>query len=815
MMMTKSLGGDWPANRLSRETSPYLLQHARNPVDWYAWGEEAFERARERDVPIFLSIGYSTCYWCHVMERESFEDADVAALMNDGFVCVKVDREERPDVDELYMAATQAFNHGQGGWPMSVFLDPVSLRPFFAGTYFPKEEGLAGRPTFVRVLESMTSAWRERRAEVLEQSRELAEAAAERVSGAGRPVQLGVEAITEAVGGLIRIHDRRHGGFGSAPKFPQPVYVDLLLEFLPLAGDEATRSAVSSAVRTTLDRMAIGGIFDQVGGGFHRYSVDEKWLVPHFEKMLYDNGQLACVYAKAYELFGDPLHGRIARRVCGYVLREMTHEGGGFFSAQDAEVNRREGQNYLWTVEAFKNALAEGGVDPGDVEIGLRAYRLSGAASAGGRGAGNFRDPHFPEDGWTNVLELADRPDRLANAIGVGEDALLGAIDRVNTALYTARSKREQPGTDDKILAGWNGLMIAGFSEAGRVLGEVSFVEAAGRAAAFVLREMRDPADGGLLRSWRNGEAKIGGFLEDYAFVACGLTALCGAMRAMGLETLSSSGLRGDEVLSSAEDLAERALGLFGGGGGEEGELFDVRGGQVDLFVRPRTAYDGATPSGAGVLIHAMLDLAGLLGGERGSVWAERAAVCLRGVSGFVGMTPIGACNSTRALIRLMAEHRGVLDAVFAGLSAGGGDVADAGAEEADAAVEVFASADRVAVSAEEPGGVMLRLVIAEGYHVLANGPAGGGPGAGNLVPTTVAVVNGGGVKGYAQYPAGEEYAGGELLVYRGVVEIPVVLVREGELKGRPLLSVTYQACRDDACELPRTVELGVSIDVR
>lgn len=388
MSESKSNGAEGPTNRLSRETSPYLLQHARNPVDWYPWGEEAFVEARRRDVPIFLSVGYSTCYWCHVMERESFEDSSTAEVMNRGFVCVKVDREERPDVDELYMAATQAFNHGQGGWPMSVFLDPVSLRPFFAGTYFPSEERYAGRPSFVRVLDSMSSAWRDRREEVVSQSVSLAEAAAERVGESFAPVRVGVDVITEAVGGLIRMHDSRHGGFGGAPKFPQPVFAELLLSFLPLAGDEATRVAVASALKTTLDRMAIGGIFDQVGGGFHRYSVDEKWLVPHFEKMLYDNGQLASVYARACERFGDAMYGRVARRVCEFVLREMTHECGGFFSAQDAEVDAREGKNYLWTVDEFRGALVDAGVDAGEIEIGLRAYRLAGRAGDGG-GGGN------------------------------------------------------------------------------------------------------------------------------------------------------------------------------------------------------------------------------------------------------------------------------------------------------------------------------------------------------------------------------------------------------------------------------------------
>ena len=345
-------------NRLAKATSPYLLQHRFNPVDWHEWGPEAFEAARTRNVPIFLSVGYSTCYWCHVMERESFENADIGELMSKHFVCIKVDREERPDVDEVYMAAVQAFTE-RGGWPMSLFLEPETLKPFWAGTYFPATAKFAGMPTFPQVLGAMHAAWTQQRDDVLSQARELGDAVRERVAETLAPVRLGQEQIARGVQQLVRLHDRVYGGFGSAPKFPQPVFLDLLLAVRAAAGDDQTRAAVDQALNTTLTRMAEGGVFDQVGGGFHRYSVDEKWLVPHFEKMLYDNGALAATYADAYAVFQDPLYDRTARRICNYVLSEMTSPQGGFFAAQDAEVNHREGQNYLWSADQIDAALAQ------------------------------------------------------------------------------------------------------------------------------------------------------------------------------------------------------------------------------------------------------------------------------------------------------------------------------------------------------------------------------------------------------------------------------------------------------------------------
>ncbi|MCU0689633.1 MAG: DUF255 domain-containing protein, partial [Phycisphaerales bacterium] len=345
-----------PSNRLAAERSPYLLQHAHNPVDWWPWGPEALAEARRRDVPIFLSIGYSTCYWCHVMERECFENATIGRQMSEQFLCIKVDREERPDLDDVYMAAVQMLT-GHGGWPMSVFLEPHTLKPFWAGTYFPPVPA-RGLPSFPQVLTRLSTAWSARRSEVLQQADSVAEALRERLAlSEVTPVLVGPKHVGMAVQTLLTIFDRTDGGFGRAPKFPQPVYLDLLLTVRQHLGEEGVRAAADHALKLTLDRMATGGMFDQLAGGFHRYSVDTHWLVPHFEKMLYDQAQLLPVYAQASIIYGDPWYAQIARRIATYLRTEMTSPHGAFYSAQDAEVDGREGLNYVWTPRQITDAL--------------------------------------------------------------------------------------------------------------------------------------------------------------------------------------------------------------------------------------------------------------------------------------------------------------------------------------------------------------------------------------------------------------------------------------------------------------------------
>ncbi|MBX3359369.1 MAG: DUF255 domain-containing protein [Phycisphaeraceae bacterium] len=775
-------------NRLAKETSPYLLQHARNPVDWYPWGDGAIAAARERGVPIFLSVGYSTCYWCHVMERESFEDEATAAVMNERFVCVKVDREERPDVDDIYMNAVQVLT-GRGGWPMSVFLEPGSLRPFFAGTYFPPEDR-HGLPSFRRVLVGMSDAWKQKRGEVIEQAESVARAVRENLAAAAAPRQIGREQVAQGVSMLLRMHDPVNGGFGGGgdggggPKFPQPSYPEFLLAFRGFAGDEATRNAVDAAVRLTLDKMAIGGMNDQVGGGFHRYSVDGRWIVPHFEKMLYDNGQLAEVYARAAREYGDGFYRRIVRRTLDYVLREMTSPDGAFCSAQDAEVNHREGQNYLWTMEQMAAVLGEE-----DAAFAARVYGVS-------RGA-NFKDPHHQDEPASSVLYLVDRPERVAESLGMTEAALLERLDAVNGRLYAARARRDQPSRDDKVLAGWNGLMIAGMAVGGSVLEDRRYIDAGARAADAVLRLLVVEMDGEptLMRSYRAGTAKIPAFLDDYAYVIHGL-----------IELHRAGHDERERYLREAVALTKRAGELFGDS--DRGGYFDTRAGQGDLFVRARSTYDGAVPSGVSVMLHNLLDLHEILGGTE---YLDAAAGCMASVSAAAAQSSVGSVNSTRALLRMLTAP-GTAAALQAALN--GAETAKAAAGGApDGAVEVLAAVERLAVGEGHEGaaGTVLKLRVAEGYHVTAADP---GPGGKDLIPLRVFMVGGSGYAVYADYPEGAPYGpNGDLRVYRGEVTLPIVIERTGEVTGRPLIAVRYQACTETECLVPVAVELDIAID--
>lgn len=786
-------------NRLAHSTSPYLLQHAANPVEWQPWGEEAFAAARARDVPIFLSIGYSTCYWCHVMERESFENDEIAAIMNQHFVCVKVDREERPDVDEIYMAAVQAFT-GHGGWPMSVFLEPKSLKPFWAGTYFPAEPRFAGMPTFPHVLRTLASAWQDQRDDVLKQADELADAVRERVTGSARrgATQLDDEQVTRAVTMLLRMFDRNHGGFdgggggggGGGPKFPQPVFIELLLDARRVSADESTTQALDAAIRTTLDKMACGGIHDQVGGGFHRYSVDGHWLVPHFEKMLYDNAQLASVYARAAVEYGDAYYRRVSTRTLEYVLREMTDSAtGAFFSAQDAEVDHREGLNYLWSRDEVVHLL-------GDVDGRW-------AASIYGLDLGpNFRDPHAPEAPPANVLFLRDRLDRLAADQGMREEELISRLDRVNHVLYNVRAKRKQPGLDDKSIAAWNGLMISAMARGGALLNQPRFVQAAARAADFVLDRLREgkpgdpPAQRGVLRAHRGGLSHTPGFLEDFAMVARGMADL----HRTGIDP---SG----RYLAAACDLVAEARRRFGD---PNGGFFDTRAGQDDLFVRASLRSDGALPSGFGELLHAMLDLDQMTG-ERDL--RDRAAAAIASASGDLDQSPVSMAGSVRALMRVLAVAPEALHAALASLGAARQTEAGRQAVVDDdfTPVEIHAPVDRITVTRSKPGGTVLRVRIAPGYHLMA---AGGGAEMPGLTPFHVSVIGGSGLSVFADYPAGAGYGpDGELRVYAGEFDLPIILEQSAAVTGRPILVVRFQPCTDEYCLAAQTLELDLVIE--
>jgi len=771
------------ANKLARSTSPYLLQHAFNPVDWQPWGEEAFAEARRRDVPIFLSIGYSTCYWCHVMERESFENEAIAAIMNERFVCIKVDREERPDVDDIYMTATQVMT-GHGGWPMNCFLEPKTLRPFWCGTYFPPtaRPGL-GVPSFPQVLTNISEAFKAQRSDVMEQSQQIGDIVRERMKPVVKtdPID-GIGAITEAVSGLLRMFDRNQGGFGSAPKFPQPVYLDLLLDVRESAGSPATKDAIDQSLRFTLDRMMIGGIYDQVGGGFHRYSVDAHWTVPHFEKMLYDNALLARVYARASVAFGDLEYARIARETCEYVLREMRTPEGGFASAQDAEVDGREGLNYLWTEDEVSAALSAD-----DAKFAMKVFSLEAGS--------NFKDPHHPDEIARNVLRLTDRPERVAETMGMELDTFHANLSKVRSVLLAVRNKRPQPHLDDKVLASWNGLMLGALAYAGKFLEEPRFVAAASESADFVLKHMTTP-NGELIRSRRFGVSGGPGYLEDYAFVVSGLLDLS---RAVGDEPSAKV------YTDAAYRLNEKVHELFVD---DAGVHFDVEKDAGDLFVRARSTHDGAIPCGTSAQFHNLLALR----------HNDRAAGLLSGIAETLQEMPLGIANGARAALRVLTDA--TLRETTLAVRLRGAPATKSEADDSFTPVEIYSSEERLSVGLDTPASMKLVLQIAHGYHVIAADPWVDDPKSSvrGILPFRVHVVGGTGVRVYADYPAGDAYEAapevmGKPRVYEGRLEFEIAVELDGELKGRPMLAVTFQACSGTECLAPRTAELDIAID--
>ena len=783
------------ANRLAASTSPYLLQHAHNPVDWYPWGEEAFAEGKRRDVPVLLSIGYSTCYWCHVMERESFENDSIAALMNERFVCIKIDREERPDLDDIYMTATQIMT-SHGGWPMTVFLEPASRQPFWCGTYFPPEPrpGM-GIPSLPQVLTNISAAWHKQRSDVIEQANQIGAIVRERLSGAAEPPSAisASRCVTEAVSGLLRMFDRNHGGFGGAPKFPQPVFLELLLDARERAGSPQTRAAIDEALRVTLDKMMIGGVYDQIGGGFHRYSVDATWTVPHFEKMLYDNAQLLSIYARAAAAFDDPEYARTVGETASYLRREM-HTAGGLASAQDAEVDAREGLNYLWSPEEVRATL-----DKADAEFACRIFSLDLGP--------NFRDPHHPHEPASNVLRLRDRPESIAQELGVSLADFHARRVRVAGAMLAARNNRKQPHRDDKVLAAWNGLAIHGLAVAAERLRDAALLDDAVTAATFVLGTLR--GTDGLCRSWRGGARGGDGFLEDYGACALGLMSLSRALRALTPQRATEAA----SYQNAAADLIREAASRFESGG----RWFDAAAEQSDSFVRTRSLHDGAVPCGSSMMLLALIELA-----ATGHADAERhARTLLHSMLASIDEMPLGLAWATRGLLRLAS------DPVFASsplkplVSADAGDAASNSAgSDAFTPVEIYAGAERVAIAKETPASLRVALRIAPGYHVLAADPWIDDPKGAmrGLIPLRVHIRGGTGIEAYADYPAGTPYAAasealGTPRVYTEEIDFEIALEQTGEITGRPMLAITYQACSDNACLPPRTVELDIAID--
>ena len=573
-------------NRLASETSPYLRQHKDNPVDWYPWGEEAFERARAEDKPVLLSVGYSACHWCHVMAHESFEDPATAAAMNELFVNVKVDREERPDVDAVYMEAAQAVS-GQGGWPMTVFLTPDG-KPFFAGTYFPPKS-MHGRPGFVELLQAVDEAWRSRRAEVEDQASHLTESVRARTTVEAGTATVSAEVLSAAYVGLKAAHDPEWGGFGRAPKFPMPSNVSLLLRAWHRNRSDETRQMIV----TTLDAMASGGIYDHLGGGFHRYSVDAFWMVPHFEKMLYDNALLIGLYCDAWRAFGEARHRQVVEETVGYVLRDLRSPEGGVYSAEDADSEGEEGAFYVWRIEELDDAAA---------------------GWYGATKSGNFEG--------RNILHRPVRGDLLRPP----------EVEAARQRLFELRSKRERPALDDKVVTEWNAMFVSGLASAAAAFGRDDWLSAAVETGEFLWSTLRRD-DGRWLRSWqRDGGARHLAYVVDHAWLVDAFTRLAEASgRAVWIER--------------AQDVADGLLSLFGD---VEGAGFFTTGHDAEqLIVRQKDLFDGATPAANSVAAVALLRLSALTGESR---YGDAARDVLELLADMLQRHPLGFTHALAAV---------------------------------------------------------------------------------------------------------------------------------------------------------------------
>jgi len=728
-------------NRLIDATSPYLIQHAHNPVDWYPWGEEAIERARREGKPLFLSIGYAACHWCHVMERESFESEQTAEILNREFVPVKVDREERPDLDESYMTATQLMT-GSGGWPMSVFLTP-DLKPFYAGTYFPPRD-MWGRPGFETLLNEIARAWREQRSG-LEQQAERVSAAIAQIASAGEgQAALTPELVERGVTQSTRGFDPHDGGFGSAPKFPPAMRLEL---FLRRNREHEDRSR-TSMVTVTLDHMARGGMYDQVGGGFHRYSVDERWLVPHFEKMLYDNALLGRVYALAHAQTGSWYYGRVAREIFDYVLREMTHPEGGFYSTTDADSEGEEGKFFVWSPAEVAEVL---GKEDGD--LFCRIYDIAPG--------GNFEGSSIPNllrrglDEW--AAELGTPPEEL--------DIRLAGMRR---KLWERREGRVHPLLDDKILSGWNGLMIRAFAEGFRVFGDGRYRRGAERAAEFVLTRMRE--DGRLLRTFREGRAHLNGYLEDYSGMALAL---------LDLHAVTGEERWRDEGLRLLDQMDAFFWDASGGG------YFFTSHDHESLITRPKPFQDGATPSGNSLAVLALIRAARVAGEER---YRARATRLLTLAAPQMAELAAAFPNWLVAADEFLKEWP-------EGIRIPGADAVD---------VQVLLSQGSVAPG--ETFWIGVRLKVAEGFHINSAAPR-----QEYLTPTQVELDLPAGfslVRG--SYPASQEYRAGfeaePLEVYAGTVLLGAEITAAPDVKrGRhqAALAVRMQPCDEGKCYPP------------
>jgi uncharacterized protein len=604
------LDGGLDYNRLVFEKSPYLLQHAANPVNWYPWGEEAFQEAKQQDKPVFLSIGYATCHWCHVMEKESFEDQIVAKLINDTFIPIKVDREERPDIDQIYMAVCQAVT-GSGGWPLTVFLTPEK-KPFFAGTYFPKQSRY-GRAGLLELIPQVASLWKNKRDELLQSAEKITDHL--QGSNLSQSGMIDKSVLRIAYHQLSERFDPLQGGFNPAPKFPSPHNLIFLVRYWHHSKDPFALEMVEK----TLQMMRLGGIFDQVGYGFHRYSTDAGWKLPHFEKMLYDQALLVLAYAETFQATGKEQYAQVVREILSYVLRDMASPEGGFYSAEDADSEGEEGLFYLWTNNQFREYLGKD-----DAALLVSLFNMTEE--------GNFTEEASKLPTGRNLLYLKEPIGELAKKIGIPENDLLKIWENSRQLLFGIREKRIHPLKDDKILTDWNGLMIAALAVAGRVLDNQLYITAAKRAADFIWKTLRDE-NGLLLKRFREGEAGLTAHLDDYAFLAWGMFEIYQA----DFDT---------EYLKRAIELNENMLEIFWDQ--ESGGLFFTAAGQTDLIHRNKEIYDGAIPSGNSVAAMNLIRLARLTSNPE---FEEKADQIGNSFAGQINMAPQGYTQFLSALL--------------------------------------------------------------------------------------------------------------------------------------------------------------------
>ena len=733
----KNPDGSWKwTNRLIHETSPYLLLHAHNPVDWYPWGDEAIELAKRENKLIFLSVGYSTCYWCHVMERKVFSNPEIAEMMNENFVNIKIDREERPDLDEIYMTATQLLIQ-RGGWPNSVFLTP-DLKPFYAGTYFPPTD-MPNRPGFPTILDAVHEAWVTRAAEVIESSNQISktiEMAISRGFTALNARALDRSLTTAALDYLRNAYSHAYGGFGAAPKFPSPANIEFLISEYERTSDEALLKMVTR----TLDMMAYGGMYDQIGGGFHRYSVDAKWLIPHFEKMLYDNAQLAKIYLRAYQLTQAPRYRRIAEEIFNFVFREMTAPEGGFYSALDAETDAEEGKYYVWTEDEIRKVLGEKAAESFNDIYGVN------------------KGPNFE---GKSVLYVPE---------GSEVETSVRDLATAREKLLTARTEREYPLLDTKIIVNWNGLMIDALAYGYHVLGEEHYLSAASKATEFILETMRKP-DGELWHTYTAGVVKQDAYLDDYAFFVRALLTLYQATRE-------------EQWLDLAKTLTDRMIQLFWDD--KNGGFFYTKADTKHLIVRTKKPYDSAIPSGNAVAVENLLAL--------GADYRHYAEKTLR----------IFAESMAQSPSSFMYMHFALNDYLTS-------------AEDLEPSSDaVVAASAKVKGKSDKIFDVELQIKIATGWHINAN-PAG----QDYLIPTTVELDANAPVEIVdIAYPKGRsmrfEFSDEPLNVYEESLTIPLRLRQKpnvAQKKNTPItLKLTYQPCNDTECLFPETLDVSFKL---